>query len=137
MRSKEIAPLLQIEPNSVDVLLKRAGERTAVRDRKRLAAMFRRHDPHAYQSTYQRLVQERKPLDGEHLPQPTVDAGSPPMETNTAKRWPLPTVDRQWNDLPTWQRRVWVLAIAVGSMAAAALLLTLSRHVLTWSATQS
>ena len=130
LRSKEIAPILGIEPGTVDITLKRAGRRTGYSDRKALARLLELHEPEAIQSILQRLGQARNPLV---IPPPAPPDRSvaPDDEPPTPSWWwPVPTAERQWNDLSAWQKRLWAMGIALGVLASGSVLIAFSRHVL-------
>ena len=131
LESKEIAPLLGIESGSVDQALKRAGRRVGVAGRKRLARLFAEQQPEVYQSLIQRLGRAQKALVPPSDSPPdgivaSIAERGPPSQT----RWPLPTEERQWNDLPPWKRRAWAVAIALGLATAILLLVSFSQNTL-------
>ena len=135
LRSKEIAPILGIEPGTVDITLKRAGRRTGYSDRKALARLLRLHEPDAIQSILQRLGHPQNPLVSAVSFQPDEPVASVAEPPPPSWLWPVPTTERQWNDLSAWQKRLWAILIALGVLASGSVLVAFSRHVLLRAAT--
>lgn len=131
LTSKEIAPLLGIEPASVDVTLKRAARRTGISDRRRLARMMREQRPEMTQSLLQQLGQPQKPLVSTTSATPDQPVAAAAQASHQAVAWPVPTPERRWADLSIWQKRAWSIAIAFGALAALALLVPFAHRVLT------
>lgn len=130
LESKEIAPLLGIVPGTVDLTLKRATRRTGIAGRKQLARVLAERQPDVIQSVIQRLGQPQKTLAGVGIGPPDQPVAAVPELLTPTWWWPVPTTERQWNDLSAWQKRLWALAIALGFGATATLLVGFSEHVL-------
>lgn len=117
LSSKEIGQLLGLESTGVDTHLKRAARRTGVSGRMRLARLLVEQEPELTQYVTQRL-------------------GRPPISVaersfaSAPERAASNAPERSWGDLPTWQKRLWAVAIAFGALALAALLVAVGRHVL-------
>jgi DNA-binding CsgD family transcriptional regulator len=130
LSSKEIARVLGIEAGTVDTTIKRAFKITGIADRKLLARRLRERDPDLIQSLIQRLGHSEKLLVSKYLDTPDGQTASKIGGGAPSWWWPVPTAERQWNDLSAWQKRLWAVAIALGFLGTAALLVGLSHHVL-------
>jgi DNA-binding CsgD family transcriptional regulator len=131
LSSKEIARVLGIEAGTVDTTIKRAFRITGITDRRLLARRLRDRDPELIQSLIQRLGHPEKLLVSRYLDASEDRAASGGGGGAPSWWWPVPTAERQWNDLSAWQKRLWAVAIALGLLAMTALLVGLSHHVLT------
>lgn len=127
--SKEIAPLLGVEPGTVDQYLKAAIKILGAKDRRDAAIILARHEGRALQSSaYQPLDVATAPfpanlggsIEGERYPQ-----GTPPVEAvheyqaafvaaplkPQGPRIPLPYWGVRPSDLGPWQRLGWIFGL--------------------------
>ena len=131
LTSKEIAPLMGIEPGSVDQHIKAAMKTLGVGDRRTAARIFAEHEaredgaPLVYQSP-----QPRSPTDSYDIVPPIVSGWQPHESAGGSMReeqaffrvatpvgsptFQLPLGSSKPGDLNWAMRLVWIIAIAIG-----------------------
>lgn len=130
LTSKEIAPLLGIEPGSVDQHIKAAMKTLGVGDRRSAARLLAEHE--AAQDGPQRIYPPLEASPSDLLPfGPPIESGWQPggmsggamreqqasfrvAMTGGAPIMPLPIGTTKPGDLNWWTRLAWIAAIAIG-----------------------
>jgi DNA-binding CsgD family transcriptional regulator len=133
LTSKEIAPLLGIQPDAVDARIKSATRKLGMQDRGKAAMLLAEHEG---ASPYQRLVYPSPDVAADHpgaiLRGPTADVAREVQQPFIVERPPeaadaqasAPREGEIRNRLGSWQRVVIIAAIAIGTIIAAGVLVS-------------
>jgi len=108
-RSKVIAEELGLSPKTVDTYIASATKKLGATDRDTAVRVILQRYPELWGQSPSAISD----LPVERLP--------PAVEISRRHSWPFPTVEGQVNDLPAFQKVMWVVVLAALMLAAASL----------------